>query len=119
MKKSIIMLAFLATMQMLYAQETSQVLSEGDIIIMGSPIGSEYQHLDFPRKNTIIKRGAIANFNNLVGEQLVVESISVNKNRITEAVLKRKNGLNFFRFYPSVTADIEKALAAGEISIID
>ena len=49
----------------------------------------------------------------------MVESISVNKNRITEAVLKRKNGLNFFRFYPSVTADIEKALAAGEISIID
>jgi len=118
MRKSILIMAFLAAIPMLPAQETSQILSEGDVVIIGSPKGSNYQHLDFPRKNIIIKRGAIANFNNLIGLKLVVERIETDKNGNTEAVLKRKDGLNFFRFYPRVKADMEKALAEGEIKTV-
>ena len=118
MRKSFLFRAFLAAMPMLYAQGTSQTLTEGDIVTLGTPQGSDYRHLEFPRKNIIVKRGAIANFNNLIGEKLVIERIETDKNGNTEAVLKRKDGLNFFRFYPSVTADLEKALADGEIKAV-
>lgn len=102
----------------LSAQAPSTALDEGDLVTLDIPLGSEYQHLDFPRKNIIIKRGAIPNFNNLIGEKLVVARILTDKYGRTRALLKRKDGLNFFRFYPSVTADLEKALADGEIKAI-
>lgn len=118
MRKSFLFIAFLAAIPTLFAQEKPSKLNIGDIVTLGSPLGSDYQHLDFPRKNIIIKRGAIANSNILIGKKLVVERIKTNKNGNTEAVLRRKDGLKFFRFYPSVTANVEKAIAGGEINIV-
>lgn len=115
MRKSFFFMVLLATISMLYAQETSQVLNEGDVITLGPPSGFHYQNIDFPRKNLIIKRGAIPNFNALIGEKLIVEHIETDKNGKTQAVLKRKDGLNFFRFYPTVNARVTKALVSGEI----
>lgn len=111
-------MAFLAAMTTSHAQESTQILVEGDIVTLGEPQGSDYQHIDFPRKNFIIKHGAIANFNALVGKKLVVEGIEMNKNGTPEAVLRRKDGLKFFRFYPTVTADVQGALVDGELKIV-
>ena len=118
MRKLFFFIVSLAAFPAVYAQEESLILAEGDVIILGAPRGSDYKHIDFPRKNIIIKRGAIANFNALIGEKSVVERIETDTAGNTEAVLKRKNGLNFFRFYPRVTADLEKALADGEIKTV-
>ncbi len=118
MIKSFLTMALFVSISMICAQETTQILREGDVVIMGSSIGSDYKHLDFPRKNIIMKRGAIANFKNLVGQKLLVESIETDKNGNEAAILRRKDGLKFFRFYPSVKADVKKALASGEIKTV-
>ena len=99
---------------MLQAQEITSLVEKGTVLTLGTATASGYQHIDFPRKNIIIKRGAIADFNNLAGRKIIVEEIGT-KNGRTEVVLKRKDGRNFFRFWPTVTTDIEKALAKGEL----
>lgn len=110
-------MVFLMAMPIIIAQEYHQ-LNKGDIVTLGYPNGPDYQYLDFPRKNIIIKRGAIPTFNALIGKKLVVDQIETDKKGKTRAVLRRKDGLNFFKFYPTFTADVEGALADGELRIV-
>ncbi|NNE76517.1 MAG: hypothetical protein HKN31_05530 [Pricia sp.] len=117
MKKSLILLFSLIFTGIVYSQENTQMVEKGDIVILGNSSGSLYQHVDFPRKNFIMKRGSIANFHELVGENLIVESVNNTKDGKTDVTLRRNNGLNFFRFYPTVNANLEMALANGELKI--
>ena len=115
MRNSIVILAFLLSIAIMQSQQNDPLVAEGDVLTLSQPSGSDYQHIDFPKKNIIIKRGAIPNFNGLIGEKLIVEEIETDKSGKTIAVLRRKDGRNFFRFYPRVKADIAKALANGEV----
>lgn len=115
MRNSFLFILFLATASMLSAQTTSQVLTKGETVVLGKPSGADYQNIDFPKKNIIIKRGAIPNFNALVGEKLIVENIETDKNGNSKAILKRKDGRKFFRFYQTVEADLSMALENREI----
>jgi len=115
MRKSFLFMIFFSTALMLSAQTTSNVLTEGETVVLGKPSGADYQNIEFPRKNIIIKRGAIPNFNALVGEKLIVESIETDKNGNSKAILKRKDGRKFFRFYQTVEADLSSALESREI----
>ncbi|TLP75633.1 hypothetical protein ES765_14940 [Maribacter sp. ACAM166] len=92
------------------------VVENGTILTLGTANAAGYQHIDFPRKNIIIKRGAIANFNNLEGQKVVVTKVS-SQNGNTAVTLKRKDGRNFFRFWPTITADFEKALVNKELKV--
>lgn len=116
MRKSAILLACLFSIGMLQAQENTDVVKKGTVLTLGTTTASGYQHIDFPRKNVIMKRGAIANFNNLEGRKVVVEDVRT-ENGTTEVVLKRKDGLNFFRFWPSAQASLDKAIASGELKL--
>lgn len=108
-------MAFLIGVGMLHAQENNSIVNEGEVLTLRAPAGSDYQHIDFPRKNIIIKRGAIANFKNLIGKELVVSEVNTKPDGSLETILKRKDGMNFFRFFPSVKANVEKALLSGEL----
>lgn len=119
MKRLTFLMLFLAFTGFLQAQEIENSVTKGDILRLGTPSGATYQHLDFPRKNIIIKRGAIADFNNLIGKQLIVENWITNEDGFTEVILRRDDGLNFFRFYPTVKANLENALAKGELKITE
>lgn len=97
------------------AQENDIQISEGSIYTLSEPTGHNYKHIDFPRRNIIIKRGAIANYNSLVGMELVVKKLITDTDGSTTAILERKDGRPFFRFFPTVEANLEKALAMGEL----
>lgn len=118
MRKVLLLMAFLATIPILKAQEKPPQLAAGNIVTLGEPVGIRYRHLNFPRKNFIIKRGAIANFNALVGIKLEVIDLEVGQKGATFVTLKRKDGQHFFRFFPTVTAHLEKAVAAREIKLL-
>ena len=118
MRKTTIVIAFLLSIGMLQAQENPDIIEKGTVLTLGKVAASSYQHIDFPRKNIIIKRGAIANFNNLEGRKVVVEEVS-SLNGKTTVILKRKDGRNFFRFWPTVSSDIEMALLKGELKILE
>ncbi|WP_273568293.1 hypothetical protein [Maribacter halichondriae] len=116
MKKAVIFIVSIFMTVTLMAQESSDFVKKGTVLTLGPVSASGYKHIDFPRKNIIIKRGAIADFNNLEGRKVIVEEVQT-ENGTTEVVLKRKDGRNFFRFWTTVTTDIEKALAKGELKM--
>lgn len=50
------------------------------------------------------------------GAEVVVTSVNLNARGKTEVTLKRQDGRKFFRNFPEVTADLEQALQAGELT---
>tara|TARA_R110002051_G_scaffold234092_2_gene295710 strand:+ start:251 stop:577 length:327 start_codon:yes stop_codon:yes gene_type:complete len=103
---------------MLSAQNSNATIEVGTILSISEPVSDTYKHIDFPRKNTIIKRGAIADFNGLKGLKVVVDAVETTKNGETLIRLKRNDGKNFFRFYPKVSANFQEALNSGEIQLV-
>lgn len=106
---------FLLISQLAFTQENQTVTSEKAVYVLGVPAGSDYKYIHFPKKNIILKRGAIANFNSIIGTKVVVDRTPGKSKMADKVVLKRKDGRNFFRFFPTVKADLEKALEAGEL----
>ncbi|SMC43841.1 hypothetical protein [Cellulophaga tyrosinoxydans] len=101
-----------------YGQDNANEVKIGDMFLISETHGDHYNHIKFPRKNHIFKRGAIADFKRLNGLKLVVTSITTDSNYKTMVTLKRHDGKPFFRFFPSVEAHLEKALEAKELLTI-
>ncbi|WP_405247915.1 MULTISPECIES: hypothetical protein [unclassified Cellulophaga] len=98
-----------------HSQTTS--LQEGTVVVLANPNGEHYKHIDFPRKNFIIKRGALADFNSLVGTKLVIKEYKAISDHNQIASLIRQDGKPFFRFFSSVDANIEQAIESGELKV--
>lgn len=96
------------------AQKTDDLVSVGETFSIQESDNYQYSHINFPKPNFIIKKGAIADYKKLRGVQVVVSEIKSNKGK-TRVVLKRKDGKKFFGNFPSVTANIEDAVASGEL----
>lgn len=119
MKKVIFIMSFVLSLGLVNGQESEKAIETGTVLTLGDPSsGLDYKYVHFPRKNFIIKRGAIANFKGLVGKKVEVNSMMKSDNGMTKIVLKRKDGLKFFRFYPKIEANLEKAMASGELKFI-
>lgn len=117
MKKAILFLVLLVPMYFISAQDAHKLVEEGAVLTLGACTVSGYEHIDFPRKNILLKRGSTANFSILAGKKVVVEQISTKSDGSVTAVLKREDGQKFFRFYPSVTTNLERALESGELKL--
>ncbi|MDB4292069.1 hypothetical protein N9954_01580 [Maribacter sp.] len=115
MRKLYFFTTFLFGVIILQGQSTNYNVAEGDVLLLGPPSGQTYTAIDFPRRNTIIKRGAIANYESLIGKRVVVAALETDKKGKTIVTLKRKDGLNFFRFFPKVKADLSRAIASEEL----
>ncbi|MGK0494496.1 MAG: hypothetical protein ACJAU2_000875 [Maribacter sp.] len=118
MKKLSLYLAFIISVGLLNAQGQDNTIAIGDVLVLSQPSGSSYQYIDFPKPNIIIKRGGIATFNNLIGQKLIVIEIITTEDGSKDAVLTRKDGQNFFRFFPKVSSNLDKALANGELKTL-
>ncbi len=107
---------FLGAVLTLTAQEKpSQDIREGSVLTINNPSSSSYQHIDFPRKNFIIKRGGIANMKALRGKKVQVVAFTYGSDGGTKVTLKPLDGGKFFRNFPTVTAHLEDALQSGEL----
>ncbi len=115
MKKVVLCLIFLVTGISSYAQEIRNSIIVGDVLMLQKPKGGEFVHVQFPRKNFIIKQGGIANMKTLYGQKVLVAQVNDVPNGNTEVVLKPFNGRRFFGYLSSVKANIDRALAAGEL----
>lgn len=118
MRKSVLFTAFLLSVFILQGQATDYNITEGDTLMLGEPTGLTYSTIDFPRRNIIIKRGAIPNFNALIGKRVLVTQLKTGEEGRMNVKLKRIDGLNFFRFFPKVKADLSKAIDSGELKTI-
>lgn len=116
MKKAVIFIVSIFLTSAMMAQENRSSVQKGAILTLGPVSAVGYQHIDFPRKNIIIKRGAIADFNSLEGRKVIVEKVQV-EDGTTIATLRLKDGRDFFRFWPTVTTDIDNAIVKGELKL--
>ncbi|RYH73055.1 hypothetical protein EVU94_10285 [Flavobacteriaceae bacterium 144Ye] len=110
--KSILILVLALFSFSIQAQDT---VKEGDVLRIGKASGETYSHVDFPRLNTLVKRGSVASYKNVVGELAVVESVTKNKDNTVKITMKLKSGKKFFNYLNSVSADFDKAIASGEL----
>ena len=114
-KAAFLILSFFFALQ-LNAQHQEDTQTVGAELTIKSPSSSAYKHLYFPRKNIIIKRGGIANFKSVVGTKVVISKILKKDNGVTEVVLKRADGRKFFNYLPNIKANLDQALAMGELA---
>ena len=95
--------------------QTTDEIKVGDELTLGAPSTSNYLHVNFPRKNFIMKRNGIADMKKMKGVAVtVVEKVEL-EDKVTKVTLARKDGKRFFRMRQHVIADLEKALEAGEL----
>ena len=93
-------------------------LEVGDIIQIAQPsFGDTYRYVKFPKKNIIIKRGGVATYKMMPGEQVVITKIKTNKRGNTKVTVERSNGKRFFNIKKEIDIYAEKALAAEEINL--
>lgn len=86
-----------------------------DELLLQQPTTYDFQHLDFPQANILVKRAVVPDYNSLAGITVVISEIDHDAGKV---ILKRADGKNFFRYYPEVSADLAQALEAGELKIL-
>ena len=100
----------------LNAQTDPLSATKGDLFVINKSANQNYRHLDLPRANFIIKKGGIANYKSIVGTRVRVTGVKRNKSGETAVILKREDGRKFFNSFPSITANLDKAIEEGELS---
>ena len=119
MKSNILssILAFFVTAFM-YSQSSATDFSSGDTFLIGNAKFDNYKYIDFPRANFIIKKGGIANYENIKGKKVVVTSIKEKNDGKLIATIKLVESGKFFNSHKYVTVDIDKAIKSKELLII-
>lgn len=87
----------------------------GDKFVISEPSSHEYQHIDVPRKNFIIKRGGIADMKSILNAVVVVTDVSDDQD--PTITFERANGMKFFRNYRNLTANLQGALNSKELLV--
>ena len=119
MKKIIFAVLFTVGILSINAQSGGpEVLKEvkaGDMLQIGRPDAPSFKHIDFPRANTIIKNGGIANYKKMEGVKVVVTAVKEKKDGTLQVKIKRTDGGRFFGIHSVVSADLKDALVSGEL----
>lgn len=116
MKKYILAFTFSIFAMGLYAQSSSKVdIEVGDTFEIGRPDADQYQHIDFPKPNLIIKRGGLANYKRVEGNKVTVTSVKEKKDGTLLVKLKKADGSRFFGSHWQVAANVKEAMASGEL----
>ncbi len=114
--KTIFLFLILALPLNVIGQEEYQEIKVGETLTIQNPENYDYSHINFPKANFIIKKQGVANYKKLKGTEVVIsEIISQNENE-NKVILKRKDGQKFFGSFASVSAHVDKAMAAGELT---
>lgn len=113
-----LIVAFFAT-ALMFSQNSTSNYDTGDVFTIGKADYDNYKYINFPRANFIIKKGGLANYNNIVGEKVEITSIDEKNNGKPIATIKLVEKRRFFNSHKYVTVDIDKALENKELSKVE
>lgn len=114
MKKLIFTFLLLGFCFLVSAQSEPKV---GDELIINEPYAQTYNHIKFPKKNILIKRGKLGNYKDVHGNSVVIDKVETDSDGSTYVILKKKDGSKFFGFLSKVKANYNKAIAANEMEV--
>ena len=98
------------------AQAQDKEVKVGDVLTITTTSESTSQHIDLPRKNIIIKRGGVPNYKSVFNNEVIVKKVEANESGEQIAVLQRKDGRKFFSSFPTIEANVTRALSSNEIT---
>ena len=101
----------------MFSQNSNSDYNIGDVFTIAQANYDNYKYINFPRANFIIKKGGLANYNNVVGEKVEITSIDEKKNGKLIATIKLVESRRFFNSHKYVTVDINKAIENKELLI--
>ncbi|MBJ6369451.1 hypothetical protein [Snuella sedimenti] len=91
----------------------------GDVLVINATSNTKYNHISFPKLNTIVKRGGLANYKTVHGQKVIIKKVIDNNDGSTTVVLVSKDKTKFFGFLKSVKANYHKSVDSGELSKIN
>lgn len=100
---------------LIYAQNTDTNIKIGDVFYIAEVDNNNYEHIDFPRSNFIIKKGGIPNYSSVKGENVEITSINEKKNGSLIATIKLTSRKSFFNSHKYLKVDIENAIKNKEL----
>jgi hypothetical protein len=116
MKKLLFILLLLGFGFSAMAQDQPKV---GDVLEINEPYGQKFNHVNFPKVNTLIKRGKVGNYNSVYGDQVIVSEVNTKKDGSTYVILKKKDDTKFFGYLKDVKANYQAAVESGELTIVN
>lgn len=96
--------------------ETPKVKT-GDILKLSGATNTQFEHINFPKKNFIIKKGGIVNYKKLNNKEVEVTDIEVVEGCISKIDVKLADGSKFFNAVEVVSINLEGALSSGEVTL--
>ena len=88
----------------------------GDILVIKATSNTNYNHIDFPKLNVIVKKGGLANYKSVHGNHVVVTDVKIKNDGNVYVTLEKKDKTKFFGFVKQVNADYHKSISSGELS---
>jgi hypothetical protein len=105
--------------QQAYGQNTFSnrpaVIRIGDVFKIGDTENSDYKYIKFPKKNFIIKKGGVADYETVIGRKVIITSVKVNRFGKTKVKIRPQDGRRFFTRYLTVGVDFDSAIKSGEL----
>ena len=108
-----IMVTFLLFNMSSVAQEINHP-AVGETLIISNSSEYGYEHLQLPKANFILKKNGRLDYDQLVGEAVVVHEVKPLKNE-TLVILKKADGKKFFGSFPLIKANYHAAIKVGEL----
>ena len=99
----------------IYSQSSNASVEIGDIFVIGEVYNNNYKHINFPRANFIIKKGGIANYNNVKDKKVEVTLIKEKNDGSLIATIKLASNKFFFNSHKYITVEISEAISQKEL----
>ncbi|PQJ80789.1 dihydroorotase [Polaribacter porphyrae] len=98
-----------------FSQTSNSNFKVGDKFLVGKTEMNNYEHIKFPRKNFIIKKGGIATYKNIIGREVTITSLKEHKNGTLLAIIKLTSNKKFFNSHKFIKVNIRKAISEKEL----
>lgn len=112
----------LLTFGFTYANDSSSlnnsqnVPAVGDILVINATSNTNYNYIDLPKLNVIVKKGGLATYKPVHGNHVVVTDVKTKNDGNVQVILEKKDNTKFFGISKQVKADYIKAISSGELS---
>jgi len=98
-----------------YAQSSISDIKVGDVFTIAEVQNNNYEHINFPRTNFIIKKGGIADYDSLKGKKVQIHSIKEEKDGSLVATITLASKKSFFNSHKYVTVSLNEAIEDKEL----
>lgn len=100
-----------------YAQSSNSNINVGAVFTIHKVANNNYKYINFPKANLIRKKGGIANYATVIGEEVEVTSIKEQKDGSLEATIKLTSKKLFFNSHKYIRVAINEAIDEKELVI--